>query len=168
MIRPATLDDAQAIAHVHVEAWRTAYRQILPAAFLDRLSKDERTGQWVTILGNLASKGFTFVAVSDGQIVGFASGGPERKNDPDYTGELYAIYLLDTFWGQGIGTALLRAVVARLLEIGIDSMKVWVLTDNPARAFYERRGGVVVGHDTIRIAGMDSSEVAYGWKQLAG
>ncbi len=165
-IRPATVDDAAAIAHVHVEAWRTAYREILPADFLARLSKDDRRDQWVTTLGNQSSPGFTFVAESAGQIVGFASGGPERKSDPDYTGELYAIYVLDKFQRQGAGTLLLRAVVARLVEIGIESMKVWVLTDNPAQAFYERLGGVVVGQTTIKIAGIDLGEVAYGWKHL--
>ena len=91
---------------------------------------------------------------------------PERKSDPDYTGELYAIYVLDKFQRQGAGTLLLRAVVARLVEIGIESMKVWVLTDNPAQAFYERLGGVVVGQTTIKIAGIDLGEVAYGWKHL--
>lgn len=166
MIRPATVDDAQAIAHVHVEGWRTAYRQILPTAYLDGLSKDDRTVQWRTILGNRLSKGFTFVAESRGQIVGFASGGPERKNDPEFAGELYAIYLLETFHRQGIGTALLRTVETRLREIGIRSMKVWVLRDNPYRSFYERRGGTLVGGETIKIAELDVDEVAYGWKEL--
>ena len=47
------------------------------------------------------------------------------------------------------------------------SMKVWVLKDNPYRAFYERRGGVLVGEDAIKIAEMDLRRIAYGWKQLA-
>jgi GNAT superfamily N-acetyltransferase len=166
IIRPATIDDAEAIAHVHVEAWRTAYRRIVPEEYLDRLSKEDRKNRWVTSLGDRSSKGFTFVAESDGEIVAFAGAGPERKNDPDYAGELYAIYLLDTFQRQGIGTALLRTVMTRLAELGMQSMKVWVLRDNPARAFYERHGGVLVGEDTIRIADREMSEVAYGWKQL--
>jgi GNAT superfamily N-acetyltransferase len=167
-IRPATVDDAGAIAHVHVEAWRAAYREIVPAAYLDSLSKNERKDRWVTILGNLSSPGFTFVAESEGEIVGFASGGPERKNDPDYAGELYAMYLLEHFQRQGIGTALFRTVETRLLERGMRSMKVWVLKDNPARAFYERCGGILVEEGVIKIAELDLCQVAYVWKQLGG
>jgi GNAT superfamily N-acetyltransferase len=167
MIRPATLDDAQAIAHVDVEAWRTAYRQILPAAYLDRLSKNNRRFMWVTILGNSSFKGFAFVAESDGEIIGFANGGPNRRNDPNYTGELYSIYLLDEFQRQGIGTALFRRSVESLLELGMKSMEVWVLKDNPCRAFYERHGGVLVGEDMMEIGDMDLIEVAYGWERLA-
>ncbi|HEX4147086.1 MAG TPA: GNAT family N-acetyltransferase [Pirellulales bacterium] len=165
-IRPATIDDAAAIAHVHVESWRTTFRHILPADYLAGLSKDERKERWVTTLGNLASPGFTLVAQSEGEIVAFASGGPERKGDPDYAGELYAIYLLEPFQRQGIGTRLFRTVTMRLLERGLSSMKIWALKDNPARGFYERRGGVLVEEGPIKIGELDMRQVAYGWRQL--
>ena len=74
-IRPATLDDAEAIAHVHVKAWRTAYRGIMPADFLDGLAEEGRREKWVTILTKDAPKEFNIVAEHDGKVVGFASGG---------------------------------------------------------------------------------------------
>ena len=163
IIRPAILEDAQAIAHVHVEAWRTAYRGLLPDAFLDGLAAAARQDQWQAILTRNAPKAFTFVAELNGEVVGFASGGPERKNDPIFTGELYAIYLLDEFRGRGIGTSLFRTAVEQLLALGMSSVKVWVLRDNPYRAFYERHGGVLVGEDTIKIGDTNLIEVAYGW-----
>lgn len=61
-IRPATLDDAQGIAHVHIEAWRTAYRGILPAAKLDGLFVDARRDKWRTLLAKDAPSEFIFVA----------------------------------------------------------------------------------------------------------
>lgn len=166
LIRPATLDDAQAIAQVHVAAWRTAYRSILPDAYLDGLSVDARRDMWQVTLANDAPGEFIFVAEVDGKVVGFTSGGSERKHDPDFTGELYSIYLLDNFRGRGIGSSLFKVVVEQLLELGLNSMKVWVLQDNPYRHFYERHGGVLVGQETIRIADVDLIEVAYGWSQL--
>jgi len=42
MIRPATPEDARAIAEVHVASWRYAYRGLLPDDVLDRLSVEER------------------------------------------------------------------------------------------------------------------------------
>lgn len=166
LIRPATLDDAPAIAHVHVRAWQTAYRGVLPDTFLDGLSVDARRDVWQAALAKDAPGEFIFVAEVDEKMVGFVSGGPERKHDPDFTGELYAIYLLHEFRGQGIGSALFKTAVGRLLDLGLDSMKVWVLRDNPHRVFYERRGGVLVGQATIRIADLDLVEVAYGWGNL--
>ena len=167
IIRPATLDDAQAIAHVHIEAWQTAYREIMPAAFLNGLSKDARRDKWVTILGKQVDNEFNLAAEHDGRIVGFASGGPERKNDPEFSGELYAIYLLEEYRRQGIGSVLLRNSVESLLALGMKSLKVWVLRDNPYRKFYERHGGVLLaGEETIKIGDMEMIEVAYGWTRL--
>ena len=37
-IRTATVDDASGMARVHVDTWRTAYRDILPASVLSTLS----------------------------------------------------------------------------------------------------------------------------------
>ena len=147
VIRPAVIDDAPAIAHVHVEAWRTAYRGIMPSEFLDGLSKGDRRDKWIAILTKDAPKEFNIVAEQDGQIVGFASGGPDRKSDPNFTGELYAIYLLEEYRSQGIGTALFQQSVETLLGFGMDSMKVWVLRENPCRKFYERLGGELFGRE---------------------
>src|SRR5207247_7924466 len=45
-IRAAVVDDARAIAEVHVGSWRSTYRGQLPDDLLDRLSVDEREAQW--------------------------------------------------------------------------------------------------------------------------
>lgn len=162
-IRLATLDDAQAIALVHVQAWRTAYRGILPDAYLDVLSVDARRDMWQATLVKNAPEEFIVVAEVDGRVVGFANGGPERRHDPDFAGELYAIYLLEEHRGRGVGSALFEAVVEQLLALDLNSMKVWVLRNNPYRRFCERRGGVLVGQEMNRIANLDLIEVAYGW-----
>ena len=38
LIRPATLEDAPAIARVHVDTWRTTYAGIVPDEHLAKLS----------------------------------------------------------------------------------------------------------------------------------
>lgn len=45
-IRHATLDDATAIAEVHVASWRTTYRGIVDQAYIDTLSVAERATAW--------------------------------------------------------------------------------------------------------------------------
>ena len=46
-------------------------------------------------------------------------------------------------------------------------MLLWVLDANaPARAFYERLGGVVLRRQPIEIGGAQLTEVTYGWSDL--
>jgi L-amino acid N-acyltransferase YncA len=162
-IREATVADARAIAEVHVTSWRVTYAGIVPAAHLASLSVDEREARWAKILTGQDGT-FTYVAVDkNGQVVGFASGGPLREGDPSYAGELYAIYLLPDHKGKGLGRRLASTVARRLAQHGMPSMLVWVLADNYARGFYERLGGALVGEQPITIGGKDLREVAYGW-----
>jgi len=43
---------------------------------------------------------------------------------------------------------------------------LWVLKSNPARKFYERMGGELIGEKQIEIGGVRLIEIAYGWSAL--
>ena len=111
-----------------------------------------------------------FVAETEGgNIVGFASAGPEREDDRVYWGELYAIYILEEYQRLGLGHRIFLRVTRRLLADGYNSMLLWVLEDNhPAIRFYESLGGKRVGRKTISIGGVDLVEVSYGWRGISG
>lgn len=133
-IRPATLDDAEAIAHVQVETWCSAYQGMIADEFLDAMSEDERTSRWSEILRR--PEHATFAAEVEGHgIVGFANGGPERDGREDYRGELCGLYVLPEWHGQGIGRQLVGTFTRWLLDSGFDTMLVWTLADNPFRRF---------------------------------
>src|SRR5581483_6414909 len=112
-VRPAVPADAAAMARVHVDSWQTTYRGILPDAALDRLGYAEREQMWTRLLGRLGGAQCAYVAGDTAdEIVGLASGGPERSNDPVYGGELYAIYLLQQHQCRGLGRLLAATVAA--------------------------------------------------------
>ena len=46
IVRRARLDDAKAIARIHVHAWQSAYQGIVPSAFLNSLRIDDREQIW--------------------------------------------------------------------------------------------------------------------------
>jgi ribosomal protein S18 acetylase RimI-like enzyme len=164
-IRTARVDDAAAIATVHVESWRTTYKGIVPDDFLARLSYEQRGQFWRQVLTEPGSASFVYVADDGpGQVVGFVSGGPERSGDTLYTGELYAIYLFASYQGQGIGRQLVSTLVTRLMQEGMTALLLWVLAANPARQFYERLGGQHVYEKTVTIGGVPLLEIAYGWR----
>lgn len=167
MLREARPDDAAAIAHVQVETWRTTYRGIVPQRYLDTLSVEWRAQTWERILDASESSHCAFAVQADEVgIVGFANGGPERNGDPVYTGELYAIYILDAFHGLGFGKRLVQAVAERLQAQGHSAMLLWVLSDNPARRFYESLGGQLLRFQPIEIGGASLQEAAYGWPRI--
>lgn len=165
MIREADAADAPAIARVHVESWRTTYRGIIPDDFLASLSVERRARFWAETLGTPDRSGFAFVAEDvSGTVIGFAAGGPELEQDPIYTGEMYAIYLLAEAQGRGIGRRLARAVAERLSAAGHAAMLVWVAAANPSRHFYAALGGVPIRERQVTIGGVSLTEVAYGWE----
>jgi len=165
MVRPAVPDDAAAIARVHVASWRTTYRGLLPDDFLSSLSEESYTDRWRRVMGDGLSR--VFVVDQDQDVVGFASCGRERAGETGFSGELYAIYMLDRAQRQGHGRELVRAAAGALREMKLPDMIVWVLRDNmAARRFYERLGGVYVRAQPITIGTATLEEVSYGWRSL--
>jgi ribosomal protein S18 acetylase RimI-like enzyme len=142
-IRDAEPADAERIAEINAEGWRTAYVGMIEE---DRLAAID-VGDWArTIRSNLAelSEGsFSIVALREGEISGSSFVlSPPRDDDlgPEYA-ELVAIYVHPEHWREGIGSALLDASQARTAANGNTAMSLWTLTENePAQAFYERHG----------------------------
>jgi ribosomal protein S18 acetylase RimI-like enzyme len=168
-IRIATADDAPGMARIHVDTWRTAYRNILPASVLSALSYEARTKRWRENLKQAEPQQFTLVAENDsGELVGFAGGGPERDGTPGYAGEIYAVYVSAQHQRRGIGRQLMGVSARRLMDQGFGAAMLWALEANwRARAFYEALGGQFIGRKTKVIADTPQIEVAYGWPDLA-
>jgi len=167
IIRLAGEEDAEAIARVHVDSWRSSYKGIIAADYLASLSLDRRAERWREVLEKQDAKNCTFVAENkDEQIVGFASGGPQRDSTINYEAELYAIYLLESAQRQELGGGLLKAIAGHLFRSGFKDMLVLVLEENPSRKFYEAQGGQYVTEKPITIGDQELIEVAYGWSDL--
>jgi len=166
-IREANIGDAESIAQVRVDSWRTTYRGLLEDEYLENMTPDQYVHMWRNIIASGGTQGYPYVAEnSSGCIVGFALGGTDRNGSQVYDAELYAIYLLEEFQGQGLGSQLVSRLAQRLLKEGYHSMRVWVLAKNPARAFYESLGGEYLYQKTIFLGGENYAEAAYGWKDI--
>ena len=167
-IRLARLEDASALAHVHIESWRTTYKGIVPTDFLAALSYERRAEQWRTWLSFSDVRVFVYVAVDEqDHVVGFVHGGkPQQADESEYSGELYAIYLLQEHQGHGLGHMLVQRLVESMVQVGMYTMFLWVLKDNLARGFYEVLGGRLIREQPITIGGVALKEVAYGWHDI--
>lgn len=78
------------------------------------------------------------IAKDGEQVIGFCACGKCRDDELSDTGEIFAIYVLASYYGQGVGSALLQAGFAML---DFPQVAVWVLKGNDrAIQFYKKCG----------------------------
>lgn len=168
VVFPAGPVDAEALARVHVAAWRETYRGLLPDAYLARMSEPGHARRFVRRLVQPGPDDVT-LAVADRQgIVGYAEGGPSRRKVLGEA-EVATLYLLRSAQGRGLGRQLLRATASTLAAHGARSLVISVLRDNiPARRFYEHLGGrPEAARMEMGPGGAMLPEVAYWWQDIS-
>jgi ribosomal protein S18 acetylase RimI-like enzyme len=139
-VEPARADDAQAVAQIHVDAWRAAYAGILSDDYLAALSVEQRAAMWRDAIARQQPE--LLVARRDGGIDGWISIGPSRDEGAAADiGEVWAFYVAPARWSTGVGRDLWQRARERLIERGFASAMLWVIAANPrAIGFYERAG----------------------------
>lgn len=163
----ARVEDARAIAEVHVASWRATYAGLIPDRVLDSLTVAERTALWQRVLA--PGSGWVIVARDGDRVVGFVSGGAARDGDAEARdGEILALYLLPEYHRRGIGRHLFAAACRRLAADGFRSLRLWVLAGNPTRGFYRRLGGRADRREDDLIGGVRVPAVRYTWDRLPG
>jgi RimJ/RimL family protein N-acetyltransferase len=147
VVRPATVDDLDAIGQWHVRAWRHAYREFIPEEVLAGLDPEESARRFAEHLRS--PTGAMFMAVQSGEpaLGAFCVVGPAREPERDAvpgvaTGELYALYADPRVHGQGAGLAAHDAGVTHLGCVGYRHLVLWVFSANPrARSTPSTAGG---------------------------
>lgn len=162
-ITAAKVDDARAIAEVHVRSWQQAYRGLLPDEYLASLSIDQREQFWVDVLTNRQSE--VILAVVNGTVTGFISYTASRDIDVETrTAEVLAFYVEPDYWRKGIGKALWQSCLYKLSSDGYQCVALWVVIGNTrASEFYEAQGfrqesGMI---ESFELAGVSLLETRY-------
>jgi ribosomal protein S18 acetylase RimI-like enzyme len=166
IIRQAGPDDAAAVAAIHCESWRSAYRGILPDVYLDQEAPAERLRYWRAKLAAAKEGGFVLLAVNGGDPVGFVA--VSRPGEPGYDADIDSLHVSPDVRGGGVGRRLLGAAAQRLLTEGAGSACLRVYDANEAAArFYRRLGGMADATGIDPFAGADMPDTRYGWRDLA-
>ena len=140
VVTPASLEDADAIARVHVESWQEAYRSLLPAGYLASLSIEQRAATWRRSLESGTPR--LLVARHDGELVGFIAFGPSRDEGAAAScGEVWALYLAPSMWSRGAGRRLWLAALNRMLDQGCETVSLWVIATNERAIRFYRAAG---------------------------
>ena len=150
-----TEDEAKGKAYVHWQAWKEAYTGLIDQAFLD--------GRTVEMSEKIALRAFengypTILAKDGDRVIGFADYGAYRGEDLADAGEVYAIYILKAYYGQGVGYTLMRTALEALKQYR--QVAIWVLEGN-ARAirFYTQCGFRFDGKKQALALGTPVTEV---------
>ena len=108
-VRAASVDDAEAVAAVHVRSWQAPYRGLIPDAHLDTLFDRQRVEIWSRILAEADLPRTGAFVLQDGlEVIGFIHVAPTRDDDlPASTGEVTGLYVAPSAWGLGGGRQLL-------------------------------------------------------------
>jgi GNAT superfamily N-acetyltransferase len=147
-VRPAVPDDAAQIAGVQLLTWRTAYRDVLPAAALDGLDEGAAADSWRAAVETPPTPAHgVVVALERTAVVGFAAYGPAEPADdqrPEAAGpttEIVAL-LVEPRWGRrGHGSRLLAAVADLARASGAARLQMWVPdSDRVTARFLESAG----------------------------
>jgi ribosomal protein S18 acetylase RimI-like enzyme len=168
-LRCAQVADEPAIARLHADSWRTAYRGILRDDFLDGTVSANRRELWRTRFSEIDREDqLILVSEQRGEIQAFACAFLDA--DPEWGTLLDNLHVIPGLKGRGLGRQLLSAVAKKIRERGLHStLHLWVYEQNmQARGFYERLGGVITA--CVAEAAPDGSRVnalRYGWRELS-
>lgn len=98
------------------------------------------------------------VAEHDDQVVGFS----DSVITGESTGEILWLHVDPDYRGEDIGIELYKATQNHLASVGAGNLRGRVLADNAGgNAFYENRGLVKVGEETVDIDGTSYVENVY-------
>ncbi len=157
-IRPD--DSRMDISRIYEESWKSAYKGIVPQAYLDSIPN----GHWAP---HLDQPGWhTLICVDEGRAIGTTSFCESRFQQFPSWGEIISLYLLPEYAGQGYGKALLEAALCELKQLGFRDIFLWVLEENHhARLFYEKMGfNVSDAFLEDQIGGKPLREVQYTYR----
>jgi GNAT superfamily N-acetyltransferase len=139
-VRPATPDDAEAMAQVHDRSYRRFYRGILPDEAMNFRSIDDRIAEWRHTIES--GVGYAAAAIVGGEIVGVSFAFEDTADDvPARTGHLTTLFVDPEHIRRGHGHALLDDAVEWFRARRLTSAVLWCLQENNrARRFYEAQG----------------------------
>ena len=158
--RNVTVEDAAAVADLFARSFIETFAHLYRKEDLDSFLAGV-TAQ--AFAAEIADIGFALrLAETDGEPIGFAKLGPAKLpvESPDGTLELWQIYVLKPWQGQGIAQELYGWAEEEARRRGGTHLQLAVYIDNHrARSFYDRRGFLDVGRYAFMVGGHADEDI---------
>lgn len=161
-IRSAEPGDAVALAELKIEAWRYAYRGIIPGLTLERMIARRGSPWWDSAR---RTPDGSLLLEFDNHVSGYATFGRSRMRGDRSLGEIYELYVKPECHGAGFGRSLFDEARRRLLARHREQLLVWSLAENElACRFYDALGGVRRFRTSERFGGVPLELIGFHWR----
>jgi len=161
VIRKATLEDANSLADILSRSWMSSYKDIIPTEELEKhASLERRRKRFETLLA--APENNVYILIHENVPCGEIMFCSSRDEDLADYGEIVSIYLLEEYWGKGLGKALMSFALEKMQENNCRNYLLWAFKEN-ARAirFYEKFGFTADGTEKVSAFSNQAIEVRY-------
>ncbi|MEM7113994.1 MAG: GNAT family N-acetyltransferase [Chloroflexota bacterium] len=171
MIRQARVEDAERMGEMLVATWLAAHEGQMPHHLWEKRRRKWTPAVsargWRGTLQEMAEGGdgrsCIYLAVTEtGDIIGLCAAFAEAVQPQ---ASVVALYVRQEQQRVGNGRLLLQTTFDHLQRGRIETVHIGVLAANtPARRFYERMGGVLIGERSFDEEGTPLPEAVYGWR----
>ena len=144
VIRKRKKNDCFSIANVITTAWNETYKGIVPDWSLEELRLNEADRAKYSYDKFDESANNQLVLEIDGKVVGFIKYGKSEDDSYNNCGEIFALYIINKYHGNGYGRKLVEEAIKEIKKLGCNKMIIACLKGNPSNEFYKHIGGKYV------------------------
>lgn len=139
--RMASGTDAETIAALHAESWKSAYANILSSRYLIEEVDQDRKEVWEDRFLVSPSNQFVILAENEDSLLGFVC--IYTNLEYQYGSLIDNLHVKPHYKGKGLGKLLISKASDLIFEkCSTRAMHLWVYEDNTAAiSFYEKIGG---------------------------
>ncbi|OGO84013.1 MAG: hypothetical protein A2Y22_08035 [Clostridiales bacterium GWD2_32_59] len=105
-----------------------------------------------------------YIAVKGDEIIGYIS--YNKHKSKKYQAEITGIFVLEEYYGNGVGTRLIKKVTTELIDNGYKNMLIWADKNNEYRDFYTEIGGNALEIQEKMINGHNYTGIGYVFDDL--
>lgn len=139
VIRDREYNDIPAIERVVTLGWNQTYKGLVSDRVLNIIKEKEGLRVEKRREDFDPNNNDYLVLEVNNEVVGFCKYGD--SDDTGY-GEIFALYILEGYKGNGYGKKLVDAGIKKLKDKGYNKMLIGCLVGNPSNEFYKHIGGV--------------------------
>ena len=144
LIRRRERKDCKSIANIVTISWNETYQDIVPKWVLDELKNNEEERAKKSYDEFDKNNNNQLVLEVDNKVVGFVNYGISEDEEYQNRGEIFALYIIAKYKGNGFGRKLVEEVKKEFKQQGINKMIIACLKGNPSNEFYKHIGGLYV------------------------
>lgn len=159
MIRKATHNDIDAIAHIIVSAWQTAYIDIVDEEYVKTISTEKYIKIFTNNISNQLEDIFVYCDEIN-NVVGFISG--KLAENKIKTAEIVGFYINPKYQNQKIGRQLLKHIINFYnKEKNVDTLFLWTLKNARNNEFYKKMNGKIQEEKKISIGNKEYDGIRF-------